>query len=277
MKNWFITGASTGLGRKIAEAALKRGDRVCAASIDPENMQDYEGRFGTNNVLVKKLDVTSYDMCANVFAQAVDYFGHIDVMVNCAGFMQCGAVECMEEDEVRKIFDCNFFGAFFMSKEAARHMRIRRSGTIIHVASLSAIDVIAGESMYGATKMAVKGMAQALHGELAEFGVNVCILEPGPIRTDMAKRAKICRNQIPEYNNSCGEEIERWKKTDSYDMERATDPEKIAQTVLRIADCDNPPRELVAGSFAYDILNVTYKERLASADEWYEESASCDE
>lgn len=277
MKAWFITGASTGLGKCIAEGALERGDKVCAASIDPENMQDYEGRFGKENVLVEKLDITDSSMCKEIFAKAADYFGHIDVLVNCAGFMQCGPVEAMEEDEVRRIFDCNFFGTFFLSKEAARHMRNNKSGTIIQIASLSAIDVIAGESMYGATKMAIKGMSQALHAELEPFGVKVCIVEPGPVHTQMAKRAKLCRTRIPEYDVVCGEELDRWEEADGYAMPNATAPEKCARTIIKMADAENPPREIVLGSFAYDILNTTYKERLKMADEWKKETDTCDE
>ena len=277
MKTWFITGASTGIGRCIAEAAFKNGDKVCGASIDPENMQDYEGRFGKENVLVQYLDISNEQMCKETFAKAVAYFGHIDVLVNCAGFMQCGPIEAMATEEVNRIVNCNFYGTFFLSREAARHMRERKSGTIVQIASLSAVDVIAGEGMYGATKMAVKGMSQALHAELAPFGVKVIIVEPGPVHTNMAKRAKLCKERIPAYDVVCGAELDRWEEADGYAMPDATDPAKIGALINRLAYEANPPREITLGSFAYKILNDSYKERLKMADEWKELSDACDE
>ena len=161
MKTWYITGASTGLGRQYTLAALNRGDRVVAASIDPENMEDYKEKY-KDQVLVQYLDVTKKDMVDQCFKEAVEYFGGIDICVNNAGYMQCGAVEEMSEEEVRKIFDCNFFGTFFVTQAAVEHMREKRSGMIIQTASLSAIDTIAGEGIYGATKKAIHGMSQAL-------------------------------------------------------------------------------------------------------------------
>lgn len=275
MKTWFITGASSGLGRCIAEAALGAGDNVVAASIDPENMQDYKGRFG-ERVLVLDLDITKPDQVKEAFAAAITCFGQIDVLVNNAGFMQCGAVESMEEDEVRRIFDCNFFGTFFLSKEAAAHMRPRRSGTIIQIASLSAVDTIAGEGMYGATKHAVLGMSQALHAELEPFGVKVIIVEPGPIHTTMAKRAKLCRNPIHEYDSIVGAEIERWQQDAEFDLP-GTDPAKCAQVILELSQCENPPREIVLGTFAYDILKETTANRLNLGEQWKKQTAAADE
>lgn len=275
MKTWFITGASSGLGRCFAEAALKRGDQVAAASIDPENMQDYPKNYG-ENVLVLDLDISKSDQVKEAFAKAVDTFGHIDVLVNNAGFMQCGAIESMEEDEVRRIFDCNFFGTFFLSKEAARHMRLRQSGTIIQIASLSAVDTIAGEGMYGATKHAVLGMSQALHMELEPFGVKVVIVEPGPVHTNMSKRAKLCRNPIHAYDKIVGSELDRWAQDAEYDLPGA-DPAKCAQVILKLADAQNPPREIVLSSFAYNVLQECTSRRLSWAEEWKADTVAADE
>ncbi len=275
MKTWFITGASTGLGRCIAEAALNAGDNVVAASIDPENMQDYKGRFG-DRVFVLDLDISKQDKVKEAVHAAVNNFGQIDVLVNNAGFMQCGSVESMEDDEVRAIFNCNFFGTFYLSKEAAAHMRPRRSGRIIQIASLSAVDTIAGEGMYGATKHAILGMSQALHAELEPFGVKVIIVEPGPVHTSMAKRAKLCRNIIPEYNDIIGAETDRWQPDAEFNLP-GTDPAKCAQIIYELSECENPPREIVLGKFAYDILKETTGNRLNSAEEWKNQTMAADE
>ena len=266
MKTWFITGASTGLGRCIAEAALGAGDNVAVASIDPENMQDYIDRYG-DRVLVLDLDVSKFDQVQATFDKAVSYFGQLDVVVNNAGYMQCGAVESMEEDEVRGIFDCNFFGTFFLSKVAAGHMRPRGNGTIIQISSLAGIDTIGGESMYGASKSAVIYMSQALHAELAPFGVKVIIVEPGPMKTTMAKRARLCRNPIHAYDDILGDELTRWGTPDGTSS-TGGNPEKCARAILNLADHPNPPREIVLGGFAYEILNEVLGKRLEVAKEW---------
>ncbi len=274
MKTWFITGASTGLGREYTLAALERGDKVAAVSIDPENMQDYKEKYG-DNVLVKYIDVTDRDLVFKVFNEAVEAFGHIDVVVNNAGYMQFGAVEAMSEKEARKIVDCNFFGTLFVSQAAAAHMRPRRSGTIVQTSSLAGIDTIAGEGLYGATKYAVLGMSQGLYHELKDLGVRVIVVQPGPIKTTMAKRTKICERKIPDYEAVLQEETDRWEKNDEYEGDEG-DPVKCAQLLLRLVDSENPPRHMVFTTFAYNILNIVLKERLAEAEEWKEESASVD-
>lgn len=274
MKTWFITGASTGLGREYTLAALNRGDRVAAVSIDPENMEDYKEKYG-DRVLVRYLDVTKNDMVQKVFQEAVEYFGQIDVCVNNAGYMQCGAVEEMSEEEARRIFDCNFFGTLFVTQAAAEHMRTRRSGTILQTASLSAVDTIAAEGLYGATKHAVMGMSQALYHELKEFGVRVVVVQPGPIKTSMARRAKLCAKRIPDYETVLAAEHERWSNPEDHSADTG-DAAKCAQALLKIADSENPPRHIVFTSFAYEILQMSVKERLEDAEAWKELSFSCD-
>lgn len=269
MKTWFITGASTGLGRQYALAALERGDKVVAVSIDPENMEDYIKTYG-DSVWVSCLDVTKKDMVQKVFGEAVERFGQIDVCVNNAGYMQLGAVEEMSEEEARRLFDCNFFGTLFVTQAAAKHMRERRSGIILQTASLAAIDTIAGEGMYGAAKGAVLHMSQALYHEMKPFGVRVIVVEPGPIKTSMAKRAKVCRNEIADYTELLRAETERWTgKDDSADK---GDAAKCARLMQRLVDSANPPREMVFTGFAHEILMQTLKERLREAEEWKEEA-----
>ena len=275
MKTWFITGASTGLGRQYTLAALNRGDCVAAASIDPENMEDYKKNYG-DQVLVQYLDVTKKDMVDQCFKEAAEYFGQIDVCVNNAGYMQCGAVEEMSEEEARRIFDCNFFGTLFVSQAAAEHMRERRNGVIVQTASLAAIDTIAGEGLYGASKKAIHGMSQAMYHELKDFGVHVVILEPGPIATNMVKRAKLCKREIEDYAEVVRSERDRWENQEDFETHNEGDPALCAQALLKIVDSEEPPKEIALTSFANEILRIVTKERLDLADEWQEVTAMAD-
>ncbi len=274
MKTWYITGASTGLGRCYAEAALERGDQVVAASIDPEHMADYPKRYG-DRVLVQRLDVTDRNLVKECFAEAVARFGHIDICVNNAGYMQCGAVEEMSEEEARRLFDCNFFGTLFVTQQAARHMRERRSGVIVETASLAALDTIAGEGLYGATKHAVLGMSQALRMELEPFGVKVICLCPGPIWTGMAKRARLCAAHIRDYDEVLAAERTRWSDSDNHDSD-VGDPARCAQLLLKAVDSEHPPRQLMFTSFAYDVYHMATAKNLEEAERWKRESAACD-
>lgn len=274
MKTWYITGASTGLGRCYAEAALKRGDRVAAASIDPENMADYPEKYG-DRVLVQKLDVTDREMVERSFAQAVERFGQVDVCVSNAGYMQCGAVEEMSEEEARKIFDCNFFGTLFVTQQAARHMRERRCGVIVETASLAALDTIAGEGIYGATKHAVRGMSQALRRELEPLGVKVICVCPGPIWTGMAKRARLCKTHIPDYDLSVAPERARWGDPDNHDSD-VGDPARCARVLLDAVDAPDPPRQLLYTTFAYDIYRRAAAVELEETERWKAACAACD-
>lgn len=274
MKTWYIAGASTGLGRCYAEAALDRGDQVVAASIDPENMTALTETYGSR-VLVQGLDVTDRAQVQQRFAEAAAHFGQIDVCVSNAGYMQCGAVEEMNEEEARAIFDCNFFGTLFVVQEAARHMRQRKSGVIVTTASLAALDVIGGEGLYGATKHAVLGMSQALRMELEPLGVKVICLCPGPIWTGMARRAKLCRTRIADYDAVLAKERERWGNADNHDTD-VGDPVRCARVLLKAVDSEDPPRHLIFTSFACEVYQAATKRNSAEVETWREDSAACD-
>lgn len=236
-------------------------------------MQDYKKLYG-DQVLVQTLDVTKKSMVEQSFQEAIDHFGYIDICVNNAGYMQCGAIEEMSEEEVRRIFDCNFFGTLFVTQQAACHMRERKSGVIVQTASLSAVDTIAGEGIYGATKHAILGMSSALYHELLPFNVHTIVIEPGPIKTNMSKLAKLCKRRIPDYKEVLEPELTRWGEGDH--TVDSGDPDKCAQALLKIVDSENPPKQIVFTSFAYDVLQQSTHERLAEAAEWKELSFSAD-
>lgn len=271
-KTWFITGASSGLGRSFAEAALSRGDQVAVASIDLENMQDYSKRFGAL-AYVQYLDVTSRVMVEEVFAAAAAHFGKIDICVNNAGFVQIGSLEEMSEEEARRQMDVNFFGTFFVSQQAARHMRERRSGTIVQMASLAAVDVLSGNCMYGASKWAVEGMSEALYQEMKEFGVRVIILEPGNIKTGIAKSARFSK-RIPAYDDVIKPVRERWTRGDN--SEDVGDPNKCAEVLLKLVDSENPPKRMILTTQAYEIVRSVLIERREELEAWKDFSSMAD-
>lgn len=263
MKVWFITGASRGLGRAFAEAALDRGDKVAATSRTLASVQDLQEKYG-EAALPIALDVCDTQACRDAFRYAVDYFGQVDVLVNNAGYILLGAVEECDEESMRKEVETMFFGPLFLSQEAVKHMRPRGSGVILHTSSLGALDVLAGNSMYGAAKWALEGASEALRREIEPFGLHVIMIEPGAIRTGIGGTV-VKAPEMREYD-SCSalvEQRERWATTT--DHTACGDPKKCAQVVLQLVDSDNPPFRLLMSSEANNIGIQYLKDRLEDA------------
>jgi NADP-dependent 3-hydroxy acid dehydrogenase YdfG len=124
---WFITGASSGVGREIAVAALDRGDRVVAAARKPEALTELISRY-TDRVLLLKLDVRRGDEAQQAVSKAVAAFGRIDVVVNSAGYGLFGPIEKTTDRQARDIFDTNFFVVLNVSRATLRVLYPRSSG-----------------------------------------------------------------------------------------------------------------------------------------------------
>lgn len=181
-KVWFITGASSGLGRAIAEEALRRGDSVAAAARGVDALADLAAQ-APSRVEVVRLDVTSAEDIRRGVAAALARFGQIDVLVNNAGHGVVGAVEETSDEELRAAMELMFFGAVALSREVLPHMRGRKSGTIVQITSMGGITAAPGFGAYCAAKHALEGISESLAQELAPLGVRVLIVEPGAFRT----------------------------------------------------------------------------------------------
>src|SRR5215472_10393240 len=164
---WFITGCSTGFGRELATMLLERGNRVVATARNREQVEDLAaGRDG--QALALKLDVTSA--------------AEIKEAVNHAGYGYLCSVEEGEEEEVRAIFEANFFGLARLTQAVLPGMRRRRSGTIVNISSIGGFVGFPGVGYYNATKFAVEGLTEALAKECEPLGIRAMIVEPGPFR-----------------------------------------------------------------------------------------------
>ncbi len=183
---WFVTGCSTGFGRQIVHAVLARGWRVVATARNPASLVE----FTTNpKVLVAALDVTIPAQITAVVAQAEATFGRIDVLVNNAGYGYLSAVEEGEDDEIRAMFETNFFGLANVTTAVLPSMRARRHGFVVNISSVGGLVGFPGIGFYNATKFAVEGVSEALAKEVGPLGIKVIIVEPGPFRTDWAGRS----------------------------------------------------------------------------------------
>src|SRR4051812_48299075 len=171
---WMITGAARGIGLALVEAALAAGDTVVATSRNVDSLRE---RFAGNAALLPvALDVTDEDQAAAAVAAALARFGHIDVLVNNAGFGLLGAVEEASADEVRRLYDTNVFGLLNVTRAVLPAMRARRSGHVINLSSVGGYRSGAGFGVYCSTKFAVEGLTEALHAELQPLGIHATVV-----------------------------------------------------------------------------------------------------
>jgi short-subunit dehydrogenase len=259
-RTWFITGASTGFGRLLAEQLLKRGERVAATARDLAKVQDLEAQYpGTARAFT--LDVTEP---AEIEAsrQAIAAFGHIDVLVNNAGYGVNGAIEEVAEEEFEPMFHTNIYGLIRTTRAFLPQFRQRRSGHIFNFSSVGGLIGTAGWGFYNTTKFAVEGFSEALAAEMKPLGVHVTVIEPGPFRTDFLGRSgKLAQRELPEYAETAGRARE-YLRTQA--GTQPGDPQKAIEAVIAVADSPNPPLHLILGKIALtrfrDKLSLWQKE-----------------
>ncbi|GAA4902140.1 oxidoreductase [Streptomyces coeruleoprunus] len=183
-KVWLITGASSGFGRAIAEAAVADGDVVVGAARRPEALDDLVAAH-PGQVEALRLDVTDPAAIDAAVQGVVARHGRMDVLVNNAGRTHVGAFEETADAELRDLFDLHVFGPAALVRAVLPHMRERRSGAVVQMSSMGGQMSFAGFSAYSGTKFALEGMSEALADEVREYGVKVLIVEPGAFRTSL--------------------------------------------------------------------------------------------
>ena len=202
-QTWLITGASSGIGRALAEHVLANGHRVVLAARTTAAMQVVAAGF-PQTARVVALDVTRADQRGEVVAFANDQFGGIDVLVNNAALDLIGAIEEQREADYRAQFEVNFFGAVELIRLALPGMRARRAGTIVNVSSMDGIASLPANGFYSASKFALEGMTEALWQELAPLGIRAFLVEPGSVRTGIETRTRTSGSVIADYAATSG-------------------------------------------------------------------------
>ncbi|MFJ7281401.1 oxidoreductase [Pseudomonas sp. NPDC099000] len=270
---WLITGASRGIGAKIAAAALANGDAVVATARDASSVTQ---RFGTQPALLAvSLDVTNEAQGVAVAKAAIDHFGRIDVLVNNAGFGLLGAVEEASADEVRRVYETNVFGLLNITRAVLPYMRAARSGHVINLSSVGGYASGPGFGVYCSTKFAVEGLSEALHAELAPVGVKVTVVEPGYFRTEFLEGNSLVQSPstITDYDSTAGE-VRKIAK--AVTLNQPGDPDKLAQTMITLVEAKKAPLRLPLGS---DCVAAIEAKNAFVADElqtWREVSVSTD-
>jgi NAD(P)-dependent dehydrogenase (short-subunit alcohol dehydrogenase family) len=243
-KVWLITGSGNGLGRDIAEAALQAGDSVVAGARRLEELDPLVAQYG-ERVRPVKLEVRDEAQAKAAVQLAVEAYGRLDVLVNNAGYGQLSPFEQMSSEDFQAVVDTCLYGVVYTTRAAIPVMRKQKSGHIFQVSSIGGRLAMPGNTAYHAAKWAVGGFSDSLALEVAPFGVKVCTLEPGGIRTNWARRAGANPPELlEEYEPSIGPIYELIKKIEGH---QEGDPRRIADLIVRLAESDEVPMRLILG------------------------------
>src|ERR1700735_2055732 len=255
---WLITGANSGFGRAIAEAAVASGDVAVATARLVASLDDLAAaRPGQVDVLT--LDVTDSAAIDATVRDVISRHGRIDVLVNNAGRTHVGAAEETPTAELRDLFEVHLFGPVALTRAVLPHMRSRRSGAVVQISSMGGQLSFAGFGAYSATKCALEGMSEALADEVRPLGIAVLIVEPGAFRTGLFGSAS-ASEPMPEYAGTVGRTRQMIEESAGT---QPGDPAKAATAILAALDSDSTPLRLPLGDDAVDAI-LSHLDRTAA-------------
>ena len=191
-KTVLITGCSSGIGRATAEAFVDEEWTVYATARDEDDVAD----LAESGCETAELDVTNAREIDRVVDRILDEQGRLDVLVNNAGTVQFGPVEDVPTDAVHDQFDVNVYGPHRLIRAVLPHMRERETGRIINVSSAVGLLATPGEGIYSSSKFALEGMSDALRNEVDQYGIDVVLVEPGPVATEFETQVSDSRERL---------------------------------------------------------------------------------
>jgi NAD(P)-dependent dehydrogenase (short-subunit alcohol dehydrogenase family) len=245
---WLVTGATSGFGRAISEAAVAAGDVVIAAGRRPERLDDLVAAH-PDQVEAIALDVTDTAAVAAAVSDVQARYGRVDVLVNNAGRGQVGAAEETTDDELRSLFELHVFGPAALMRTVLPGMRACGSGAIVQMSSFGGQVPYPGFSAYCATKFALEGYSEALAAEVDPLGIRVLIVEPGAFRTGFSGGGLVESTPLDAYTETVGPTRTMIKGMDGI---QPGDPAKAAAAILAALDADRTPLRLPLGDDAVD-------------------------
>jgi NAD(P)-dependent dehydrogenase (short-subunit alcohol dehydrogenase family) len=264
-KVWFITGASTGFGRLLAEYLCGLGATVIATARSVDKLSDLTIRY-PGNVIVLSHDVTKPESIKAAVKDALAHVGHIDVLVNNAGYGVTGAIEEVSEQEYMPMFETNVFGLIQLTQALLPQFRERRSGNIVNLSSIGGLIGMPGWGFYNATKFAVEGFSEALAAELEPLGVHVTLVEPGAFRTDFLGRSGVlAKSVISDYQQTAGVAREYFQTQSG---KQAGDPQRAVEAIVAAVSSPEPPKHLLLGKMALKRFRARLEGWTKELDRW---------
>jgi NAD(P)-dependent dehydrogenase (short-subunit alcohol dehydrogenase family) len=246
-KVWLITGAGRGMGADIAKAALAAGFRVVATGRNTDTITKALGK--ADNLLVVKLDIIKPADAEAAVKTAIEKFGRIDVLVNNAANFVAGFFEELTQEEIGQQLQTSLVGPMIVTRAVLPVMRKQGVGHIISISSTAGLTSYEFCSAYSASKFGLEGWMQALHVEVAPFGIHTTIINPGFFRTELltVQSTKYAGNPIADYDERREQQMKFWKGANG---QQSGDPAKLAQALIKIANEEQPPLRFIAGADA---------------------------
>jgi len=263
--HWLITGVSSGFGLELARVALSRGDTV-VGTVRQRAQADRFEQLAPGRAHAVLLDVTRTDDVLPAVQQAIRRAGHLDVLVNNAGYGLFGAVEEASDAEARHLMDTNFFGALAVIRAVLPHLRERRAGHIFSIASVAGAIGFPGCGLYSASKFALEGMSEALATEVAPFGIRVTIVEPGGFRTNFSGGSLRKSSAMEAYADTPAARTR--ENIGHYNGREPGDPAKAAAAIMRALDAPDAPLRLALGADAVSMLRGAHERKLGQLAVW---------
>ncbi len=273
-QTWIIiTGASRGLGRALAHAALAAGDHVVAAVRRPESIATVAAAY-PDECLVVAYDVRDVDAAEGLAQAALDWFGRLDVLVNNAGRAVVGAVEEVSDAQLRELMDLHLFGPAALVRAALPAMRAQGSGTIVQMSSQAGRISFPGVSTYSASKFALEGWSEALAGEVEPWGIRVMLVEPSRFRTEFNATGVL---EFAEPSEVYGDRLAavRADLAGAHGRQEG-DPARAAEIIVSLAHGPEVPLRLPLGAEAVERISRMHRRGLADVEQWAETARSAD-
>ena len=251
----LITGCSSGIGRATARAFLDEDWKVYATARNPADIET----LGEEGCEIATLDVTDQGDVDRVVDRIVDEEGHIQCLVNNAGFGQLGPLEDVPTEQVHRQFDVNVYGPHRLIRAVLPHMREQGDGTIVNLSSVIGRVSVPGMGVYAGSKFAVEAMTDALRGEVKEYGIDAVLVEPGPVDTQFQDRAD------DEVNGDDDGDVDGVERSGAYESFYKTfsdtqalggggpgsvAPERVAEDVVNAASATKPAARYPVGTLA---------------------------
>ncbi|RZJ44064.1 MAG: SDR family NAD(P)-dependent oxidoreductase, partial [Brevundimonas sp.] len=258
----------------IVRAVLDAGDRVIATARNRDVLTEAFGP-DSDRLLSVSLDVTDPAAARAAVDAALAAFGRIDVLVNNAGYGHLSVFEESTAEDARAQYDTNVFGLMHVTRAVLPVMRAQGSGRIFNVSSVGGIVGGASGTLYCASKFAVEGFSESLASEVAPFGIQVTIVEPGFFRTDFLEPTSVKHGSTPIADYA---EASAALKTfyDSRSRNQAGDPAKLGQALVVLANAPRPPVRWAAGTDALSMVQGKIDSLQAELNAWRDLSASTD-
>lgn len=271
-KTWFITGASSGLGRTLTEHALARGDQVIATVRRPRALDDLKAR-NPENLHVLTLELTDVTSVHSAVGEAFTWAERIDVVVSNAGYGLVGAAEELSDEQIERQLATNLTGSIQLIRAVLPHLRRQGGGRIVQVSSEGGQVAYPGFSLYHASKWGIEGFIEAVSQEVAGFGIDFVLAEPGPTDTGFSAAIDYAETR-PEYAGTPADDVRTALGSGTFQV--LGDMERTVEVMMRIVDQPHPPFRLALGSAAYRNIHAALTRRLQELDAYKTEALLAD-